>query len=149
MTTITRLSKKLLRGLQVHEFDSHYIQKLINDYCINNKDFNKYRYSMLDMNGINKNKVISNTIFDIYIISWNVGVRRSIYNKNGDSWLKVIDGNLIQNIYSKEYPYIQIDNKELTKDCISYINNNNNYTICNILTNKPVHTLHVFKHNYN
>lgn len=117
-------------------FNSTIVRNIISNY--NNDEWKEFTKKT---NNIHRNKIISNELLDIYIISWNKYYKSNThYHTDGGCWFKVLDGKLEQLIHSNSYIYSNF----LNKNDVFYIDNKiGPHSIKNI-GNKHAYTLHIY-----
>lgn len=125
--------------IEINKIDFINVDKILIKY--NGEDWIKY--IKIDNNYYFKNKIFGNNNFEIYIITWNKNQNAPIHDHSSNGcWLKVLDGKLLEQKYSKELKLISTN--ILKKDDISYMDNTLGYhSISNNYDNITV-TLHVY-----
>jgi cysteine dioxygenase len=101
-------------------------------------------YVKIDNNTYCKNKIFENEYFEIFIISWNKNQNAPIHDHSCNGcWLKVLQGELNENIYKVDSLTLYKSNI-IKKNDISFMKNNIGYhSITNNLDDIAV-TIHIY-----
>jgi cysteine dioxygenase len=101
----------------------------VNDFSLSRDILEEYQgddwreYVKINDERYNKEKVYVNDSFEILILTWGVNQKASIHNhaENG-CFLKMLDGDLEETLY--DHQLNEIETRHLSKNQISYMNNN-------------------------
>lgn len=89
-----------------------------------------------------KNCIYRNKNIEIFLITWNKNKKSLIHDHSENGCLyKVLQGSIIEKRFNKEL--IQIDEKQLNKDEIGYIDNNYGYHSMHNLE-EITYSLHIY-----
>ena len=103
--------------------------KDVNDFSLSRDILEDYQgddwmeYVKINDERYNKEKVYENDSFEILILTWGLNQKADKHNhaENG-CYLKVLEGELEETLYDNELN--EMETRELTKNQISYMNNN-------------------------
>jgi cysteine dioxygenase len=125
-----------------NNFEDHKISNILNNFDFSNFDFPKLN---LNKNSVyTKFKLYNNEYFEIYIIYWYPNKKSKIHDHSiNGCWLKVLNGNLEENIYDLELNLIKTN--KLNKNDISFMKDDKigYHSISNISDNITT-TIHVY-----
>lgn len=120
------------------EFDK--VGDILKEY--NDDDWKNYVKT--DDNKYCRNKIFENENFEIFIISWNKNQNAPIHDHSCNGcWLKVLQGELIENIYDSESLSLYKSNIIKTND-ISFMKNNIGYHSITNNSDETAVTIHIY-----
>ena len=126
--------------IEINKIDFINVDKILIKY--NGEDWIKY--IQIDNNYYFKNKIFGNNNFEIYIITWNKNQNAPIHDHSCNGcWLKVLQGELNENIYESESLSLYKSNTIKTND-ISFMKNNIGYHSITNNSDETAVTLHIY-----
>jgi len=97
-----------------------------------------------DDNRYCRNKIFENENFEIFIISWNKNQNAPIHDHSCNGcWLKVLQGELIENIYESESLSLY-KSSSIKKNDISFMKNNIGYHSITNNSDETAVTIHIY-----
>lgn len=97
-----------------------------------------------DDNKYCRNKIFENENFEIFIISWNKNQNAPIHDHSYNGcWLKVLQGELTENIYETDSLSLYKSNSIKTND-ISFMKNNIGYHSITNKSDETAITIHIY-----
>jgi cysteine dioxygenase len=101
-------------------------------------------YMKTDDNKYCRNKIFENENFEIFIISWNKNQNAPIHDHSYNGcWLKVLQGELTENIYETDSLSLYKSNSIKTND-ISFMKNNIGYHSITNKSDETAITIHIY-----
>jgi len=101
-------------------------------------------YVKTDDNKYCRNKIFENENFEIFIISWNKNQNAPIHDHSYNGcWLKVLQGELTENIYETDSLSLYKSNSIKTND-ISFMKNNIGYHSITNKSDETAITIHIY-----
>jgi cysteine dioxygenase len=101
-------------------------------------------YVKTDNNRYCRNKIYENENFEIFIISWNKNQNAPIHDHSCNGcWLKVLQGELIENIYDSESLSLY-KSSSIKKNDISFMKNNIGYHSITNNSDETAVTIHIY-----
>jgi cysteine dioxygenase len=101
-------------------------------------------YVKIDNNRYCKNKIFENECFEIFIISWNKNQNAPIHDHSCNGcWLKVLQGELYENIYEVDSLTLYKSNI-IKKNDISFMKNNIGYHSITNNSDDIAITIHIY-----
>jgi cysteine dioxygenase len=101
-------------------------------------------YVKIDNNRYCKNKIFENEYFEIFIISWNKNQNAPIHDHSCNGcWLKVLQGELYENIYEVDSLTLYKSNI-IKKNDISFMKNNIGYHSITNNSDDIAITIHIY-----
>ena len=99
------------------------IKNYIKNYNFSHIDWKKY--IKIGENNYHREKIYSCELFDIYIITWNIGQKSLIHNHSENGCLlKILQGKLKENVYDLNLKLLKTNIIESKINNISYMDNN-------------------------
>ena len=131
-----QLNKLLVNNIT---FTDNQIRDLINSY--DGDDWKNY--IIKNETTYNKIKVFETDIFDIYIISWNIGQKSKVHNHPEiGCWLKVLQGSIQEKIYNSKFELIKYNTQKIGD--ISFMKDEIGYHSVHNVENHLSVSLHVY-----
>jgi len=117
----------------------------VSDFLKKYDIFDWEKYVKINKNNYNREKIYSCNLFDIYIITWDIGQKSLIHDHSDNGCLlKVLQGKLSENVYNPKLNLIKTNICDDKNNNISYMDNNIGLHNIENIGDEIVVTFHIY-----